>query len=85
MFLVQQRTRFKNRIQGALARYTIQLAVRDEGRRHLDMQLKELPQHTRESVGLELATHFLEMQIEEVRKRREAILQVSTETGGCQE
>jgi transposase len=59
MFLVQQRTRFKNRIQGALARYNIQLAVRDvfsvEGRRHLGRQLTGLPQHTRESVELELA------------------------------
>ncbi|HWC15636.1 MAG TPA: IS110 family transposase [Terriglobales bacterium] len=84
MFLVQQRTRFKNRIHGALARYNIQLAVRDvfsvEGRRHLGVQLTELPKHTRESVEMELVTlDFVGMQIEEVQKRLGSILQVSVE------
>ena len=84
MFLVQQRTRFKNRIHAALARYNIQLGVRDvfsvEGRRRLGIQLTELPQHTRASVELELVTlDFVDMQIEEVEKRLEAILQVSAE------
>lgn len=84
MFLVQQRTRFKNRIQGALARYNIQLAVQDvfgaEGRRRLGMRLAELPQHTRQSVELELVTmDFVEIQIEEVEKRLEVIMRASAE------
>lgn len=84
MFLVQQRTRFKNRIHAALARYNIQLGVRDtfsvEGRCSLGIQLTELPQHTRASVELELVTlDFVEMQIEEAEKRLETIWQVSAE------
>jgi len=84
MFLVQQRTRFKNRIQGALARYNIQLPVRDvftvEGRRQLGMHLRELPPHTRQSVELELTTlDFVDMQIEQAEKQLQTILQVSTE------
>ena len=48
MFLVQQRTRVKNRIQGALARYNIQISgVTDvfgvEGRQLLGQRLGELP------------------------------------------
>ena len=48
MFLVQQRTRLKNRIQGALARYNIQISgVTDvfgvEGRQLLGQRLGELP------------------------------------------
>ena len=50
MFLVQQRTRLKNRIQGALARYNIQLGARDvfsvEGRQCLGTRLAEFPEHT---------------------------------------
>lgn len=85
MFLVQQRTRVKNRIQGALARYNIQIAgVADvfgvEGRRRLGARLEELPAHTRQSVELELVTvDFVEIQIEEVEKRLEAIMQVTAE------
>jgi len=84
MFLVQQRTRFKNRIHAALARYNIQLGVRDvfsvEGRGRLGIQLTELPQHTRASVELELVTlDFIDMQIEEAEKQLEAVLRVSAE------
>ena len=84
MFLVQQRTRLKNRIQGALARYNIQLGARDvfsgEGRQDLGARLEEFPQHTRQSVELELATvDFLEVQIEEVEKHLEEIMQVTAE------
>lgn len=84
MFLVQPRTRFKNRIHAALARYNIQLSVRDvfsvEGRGRLGIQLTELPQHTRASVELELVTlDFVDMQIEEAEKRLEMVLQVSAE------
>src|SRR2546430_7266325 len=61
MFLVQQRTRLKNRIQEALASYNIQIAgVSDlfggEGRLRLGPRLGELPEHTRQSVELELVT-----------------------------
>jgi transposase len=84
MFLVQQRTRFKNRVQGALARYNIQLSMSDvfgaEGRRQLGTRLPDLPPHTRQSVELELVTlDFMEIQIEEVEKRLDAIMQASAE------
>jgi transposase len=85
MFLVQQRTRFKNRIHGALARYNLQISdVSDvfgvEGRLRLATRLSELPQHTRRSVELVLVTlDFVEMQVEEVEERLEEILQVSVE------
>jgi len=84
MFLVQQRTRLKNRIQGALARYNIQLGAQDvfsvEGRQCLGTRLTEFPEHTRQSVELELVTvDFLEVQIEEVEKHLEEIMQVTAE------
>jgi len=84
MFLVQQRTRLKNRIQGVLARYNIEVGVRDvfgvEGRRRLGMRLGQLPEHTRQSVELELVTlDFVGIQIEEVEKQLEAIMQVTAE------
>src|SRR5215472_16953011 len=84
MFLVQQRTRLKNRIQGVLARYNIQLGVPDafgaEGRRQITGHLKELPDYTRQSVELELATEdFMEVQIDDVEKRLNAMMQTSTE------
>jgi transposase len=84
MFLVRQRTRLKNRIQGALARYNIQIEVKDvfsvEGRRCLGKRLEELPEHTCRSVELELVTtDFLEIQIEEIEKRLAAIMQVTAE------
>ena len=85
MFLVQQRTRVKNRIQGALARYNIQVAeVSDmfgvEGRLLLGKRLGELPEHTRQSVELELVTlDFLEVQLADVEKRLEAVMKVTAE------
>lgn len=84
MFLVRQRTRLKNRIQGALARYNIQVEVKDvfgvEGRRCLGRRLEELPEHTRRSVELELGTtDFVEIQVEEVEKHLGAIMQVTPE------
>lgn len=85
MFLVQQRTRVKNRIQGALARYNIQISgVTDvfgvEGRQLLGKRLGELPENTRQSVELELVTmDFLEVQIEEVEKPLEKLMAVTAE------
>lgn len=84
MFLVQQRTRLKNRIQGVLARYNIQLGVPDafgaEGRRQIRVHLEELPEITRQSVELELAAEdFMEVQIEDVEKRLETMMQTSVE------
>jgi transposase len=85
MFLVQQRTRVKNRIQGALARYHIQISgVTDvfgvEGRQLLGQRLGELPENTRQSVELELVTmDFLEVQIEEVEKPLEKRMAVTAE------
>lgn len=84
MFLVRQRTRLKNRIQGTLARYNLQIEVRDvfgvEGRRCLGRRLEQLPEHTRRSVELELVTmDFVEIQIEELEKCLGAIMQVTPE------
>jgi transposase len=84
MFLVQQRTRLKNRIQGVLARYNIQLGVPDmfgaEGRRRIRMRLGELPENTRQSVELELkAEDFMEVQIADIEKRLERMMQDSAE------
>lgn len=85
MFLMRQRTRLKNRIQGALGRYNIQISgVSDvfgvEGRLRLAARLGELPQHTRQSVELELATmDFLEMQIEEVEQPLQELMEVTAE------
>jgi transposase len=84
MFLVHQRTRLKNRIQGALARYNIQIGMQDvfgtEGRQRLGVRLTDLPQHTRQSVEVELVTlDFVGIQIEETEKRLDAIMQVTAE------
>jgi transposase len=84
MFLVRQRTRLKNRIQGTLARYNIQIEGQDVfgvgGRRCLGRRLAELPPHTRQSVELELATlDFLDIQVTEVEKQLEAMMQVTAE------
>jgi transposase len=85
MFLVQQRTRLKNRIQGTLARYNIQIAgVSDlfgvEGRLRLGTRLGELPEHTRQSVELELVTlDFLEVQLEDTEKRLAELMKVTAE------
>jgi transposase len=83
MFLVQQRTRLKNRIQGALARYNIQIGgdvFSVEGRLRLSARLGELPPHTRQSVQLELVTmDFMEMQIEEVEQLLQGLMDDTVE------
>jgi transposase len=53
MFLSQQRTRIKNRIHGALARYNVRLAGEPYSgawREQLIQRLPDLPPHTRQSV-----------------------------------
>lgn len=85
MFLVQQRTRLKNRIQGTLARYNVQIAGASDlfgvaGRQSLGKRLGELPEHTRQSVEVELVTlDFLEVQLAGIEKRLEALMQVTAE------
>jgi transposase len=84
MFLVRQRTRLKNRVQGTLARYNVQIEVKDvfgvEGRRCLGRKLEQLPEHTRRSVEVELVTmDFVEIQVEEIEKHLGAIMQVTPE------
>lgn len=84
MFLVRQRTRLKNRIQGALARYNIQIEAKDvfgaEGRRSLGKRLEQLPEHTRRSVEVELATmDFVESQTDKIEERLGGIMQVTPE------
>jgi transposase len=84
MFLVRQRTRLKNRIQGALARYNVQIEMKDvfgaQGRRCLGTKLEQLPEHTRRSVELELATmDFVDMQVDDAEKHLGTIMQVTPE------
>jgi transposase len=81
MFLVRQRTRVKNRIQGALARYNIQIGgdvFGVEGRLRLAARLGELPPHTRQSVEL-VTMDFMEMQIEEVEKPLQKLMENTAE------
>ena len=57
MFLSQQRTRIKNRIHGALARYNVRLSGEPYSgawREQLTRRLPELPPHTRQSVSWQL-------------------------------
>jgi len=85
MFMVQQRTRQKNRVQGTLARYNVQLAgVSDlfgvEGRLRLGKRLGELPELTQKSVEVELVTlDFLEEQLADIEKRLEELMKVTAE------
>lgn len=60
--------------QGALARYNIQIEAKDvfgaESRRSLGKRLEPLPEHTRRSVEVELATmDFVESQTEKIEER----------------
>ena len=82
MFLTGQRAQLKNRIHGALARYNIAVCAKDlfslEGREQLVGRLPELPEHTSRGVQLELTTlDFLELQIEQIEKRLDAIMAVT--------
>jgi transposase len=78
MFLSRERTRVKNRIHGALARYNVQLAgdpYSGEWRRQMTARLPELPEHTRQSVEWQLGTlDFVELQMEDAEKRLHQVL-----------
>ena len=84
IFLVQLKTRVKNRIHGTLARHNVQVPGADlfgvAARRELVGRLPELPAHSREAVEQELATlDFLETQIDSAEHRLETIMKVSVE------
>jgi transposase len=84
IFLVRLRTQVKNRIHATLARHNVQVPGTDlfgvEARLKLAARLPELPTHSRETVGSELAVlDFLELQIESAEQRLEAIMVVSPE------
>ena len=84
MFLVGQRTQWKNRILGALARYNIMLSAKDAfthvGRLELGLRLEELPVHPRNSVESELATlDFLELQIEQTEATLTTVLETNAD------
>src|SRR5512142_2638694 len=81
IFLVRLRTRAKNRIHGARARFNVQVPGADlfgvEARLHLGARSPELPVHSREAVEQELATlDFLETQIESAEQRLNAIMKM---------
>jgi transposase len=84
MQFVQQRTRWKNRIHGALTRYNVHVGVTDafgvRGREQIARQLGELPGHTRRSVEQQLAVlDFVERQIEDCERRLAGLLEPSEE------
>jgi transposase len=79
------RTRVKNRIQGCLARYNVQITqaldvFSHAGRRELGRRLEELSEETRESVKRQLALlDFLEVQIDETEARLKAMMEQTPE------
>ena len=84
IFLVQVRTRVKNRIQArwraTTCKYRERILFGVASRLELGARLPELPVHSREAVEQELATlDFLETQIESAEQRLEAIMKVSVE------
>lgn len=84
MQLSGQRTRWKNRIHGALTRYNLQVEASDifgaRGREQLAQRLGELPPHTRRSVEQQLAVlDFVEDQIEDCEVRLAGLLEPSEE------
>jgi transposase len=84
MQLARQRTRWKNRIHGALMRYNIQVHASDAfgalGREQMAQQLGGLPPHTRQSVEQQLAVlDFVECQIRECERRLAGLLEPSQE------
>ena len=83
MFLVQQRTRLKNRVHANLARYDVQIGTdvfTVEGRLRLAERLGELPQQTRGCLEMALATvDFLQMQTEEAEKHLTVLMRATVE------
>lgn len=79
MQLAQQRTRWKNRIHGALMRYNVHVEASDAfgvlGRQQMAEQVGGLPPHTRQSVEQQLAVlDFVESQIEDCERRLSVLL-----------
>ena len=84
IFLVQLKTRVKNRIHGTLARHNVVVPGADlfgaEARSQLESRLSELPTHTRFAVDQELSTlDSLEEAITDVERELEAVREVSAE------
>ena len=84
MQLTRQRTRWKNRIHGALIRYNLHVGASDafgvRGREQMTQQLGALPPHTRQSVEQQLAVlDFVERQIEDCERRLAGLLEPSEE------
>lgn len=84
MQLTQQRTRWKNRIHGALIRYNLHVEASDafgvRGREQMAQQLGGLPPHTRRSVEQQLAVlDFVESQIADCERRLAGLLEPSEE------
>jgi transposase len=77
MFLSRQRTRVKNRIHGALARYQVQLdgdPYSSRWRQQLTARAAELPEHTCQSVQWQLhMLDFVETQIQQTEDRLLAV------------
>jgi transposase len=84
MQLAQQRTRWKNRIHGALIRYNLHVEASDifgvRGRELMGEQLGALPPHTRQSVEQQLAVlDFVTRQIADCEQRLAGLLEPSEE------
>ncbi len=84
MKMKQSRTRWKNRIQATLDQYGYRLSYTDsfgvEGREEIRDQMKQLPDHTRESVRGQLETvEQIEQSIEQLKDQRDEILEDSDE------
>jgi transposase len=83
MFLSQQRTRVKNRIHGALARYNVRLGgdpYGKEWRAQLQARLPELPDHTRQSVQWQMRTlNFVQAQMKQAEGRLSEVLSTMPE------
>ena len=84
IFLVQLKTRVKNRIHGTLARHNVLVPGADlfgaEARSQLESRLSELPMHTRFAVEQELSTlDYLEEEITAVERELETVREVSAE------
>jgi Transposase and inactivated derivatives len=85
MFMVNERTRLKNRIHGAFGRYNVTILAQDlfsvEGRLEAQEQLPRLPTYTRYSVEREMATvDFLEQQVKQIEKQLQGLMSTNVES-----